>query len=215
MNRLTSLAFAAGMMASGMTQATVIFDYDTVATGALPVSDASWLTATITNDGSGVKIDLDVSLETTGEFIGDVFFNLDTSFDNKSVLAAGNGVEWTYWSNHYTGGTGVKFDLDAADLINGSHVMNGVQTFSILLANLQESNFVASDGWWTMAHVQGIGEDGCSGWIGDSVVSRANNVTGHGDENCGAPNEVPEPGTLGLLGLGLAGLGIARRKQAV
>jgi hypothetical protein len=50
--------------------------------------------------------------------------------------------------------------------------------------------------------------DGCSGWVSDGQLK--GNATDSG--TCGA-TQVPEPGTLFLFGMGLAAIGLSRRRE--
>lgn len=74
--------------------------------------------------------------------------------------------------------------------------------------SIADFNFLSADTdgnhthWTSAAHVQGIGPNGDSGWIG-----------GIGEcQDCG---KVPEPASLSLLGLGLIGMATVRRRRIV
>ena len=201
--------------------ATTIYDYDTVATGAMPNSTMPWLTATLSNgvlDGvAGVSMQLDVTLDQAGEFVRSLLFNLDEGSQLGNIVQTGGSsiVQWDTATNpgdFAGGGQGnFKFNLEGFE---NDQTLTGTNSWMFFFAGLQEEDFwnTNGNGWWTMAHVQGVGEN-CSGWIGDNsgannAGSGGNNVT---DTSCAStPPEVPVPGTLGLLGLGLAALGSVR-----
>jgi hypothetical protein len=97
----------------------------------------------------------------------------------------------------------------------------GVQNYSIAAAN--QINVLAGDviGWW-FGSGQGVIDysngNGLTQWkyegahinVGDDVTFSGSGARTYSIE----ATYVPEPGTLALLGLGLAGLGFARRKKA-
>jgi hypothetical protein len=92
------------------------------------------------------------------------------------------------FASRFTAGETLVFDLECTNL--SATCLSGITASSF--------DFTSATGggqgtFHAAAHVQGIGEGGeDSGWIGDT--------------------EVPEPGALGLLGLGLLALGIRLRR---
>lgn len=108
----------------------------------------------------------------------------------------------------------VSFNLFGLDFLTG----NQSDTDSV--------SFVADDVIGFVALVGGVNQfcynvsgSTCAGGDFDTIVGEsgiATGASGHGPAEFtrSVPVSVPEPGTLALLGIGLAGMGLARRRKA-
>lgn len=138
--------------------------------------------------GNGLESTATFKFENGGTY-GD---DLDVDFGRYE-----DEIEWEAWTNDTGGVDGIDFTIDnSLEILEfnlGSSLFSGLSEFSSP-EGTAASNIYIGDSFATP----------------DVFVFKARN----GDTYQSFEVSVAEPGTLALLGLGLAGLGFARRKQA-
>jgi len=186
-----------------------------VYTGFTPDGSAPWLTATFTQTGADAGTltltsllggsDFLQGLENSHAAIGWAFY-LNQSLSGLScssgACASNNALfGGSYNSGPVPGVFNLAFGWSSGSRFDGTDSAVYDLTFaSALTGNPFSAN--GSD-WWSVAHVQGIGTNGsCSGWI----VSGTGTL-GSGSGACGGTHEVPEPGALGVFGMGILLIG--------
>lgn len=196
-------------------------DLGKVFTGYTPDGAPWWLQATFTYDGSSNTgiLDLTSNLQ-DADFVGSggfngLGFNLAGNTLNDYSFVSGTQASSVSIGSYTAPPAGLgMFNLNFQwNQASGTFTGNDTAEYTLTFANvLTASPFVANaDGWTAYAHVQGITNmsDGatCSGWI---VNSDGTGTVGTQDGTCGGtppPTNVPEPGALGIFGLGVLLLG--------
>lgn len=194
---------------------TQTIDLDTVYTGSIPTGSAPWLSATFmeTSSTSGT-LTLNSLLDSTdfvqggknkNATVGWAFY-LDSGPSSVSC-DSGNCADNEFFGDEYNSGPvpgdfNLSFSWDPNDRFMGADTATYTLDFGSAPAG---SPFALNDsGWTSVAHVQGIAPNGCSGWI---VAGSGNGA--NGGTPCGDPStDVAEPSSVSLFAMMLAGIGL-------
>jgi hypothetical protein len=199
---MSAAAIALSVYAGGASATTV--NVNQVFTGATPDGSPPWLVAVFTQTGTNTGTlvltshltgtDFLQGLESSHAAVGWAFY-LDQSVSALTCTSGtcGNSNSGFNAGGFNTGPVGDIFNLGFGWDVHNRFGAGDTATYDLTFDNpLSGDPFVANgDGWSSVAHVQGIGPNGDSGWIvsGGTVV-------------------VPEPSELGLFGLGALVIGL-------
>lgn len=200
---LMSAAAIALFVHAGGASATTI-NVDQVFTGTTPTGSPPWLVATFTQTGSNTGTlvltshlsgsDFLQGLSSSNGNVGWAFYlNQTVSAFTCTSGTCGNANSGFDAGGFNTGPVGDIFNLAFGWDSSNRFEAGDSATYDLTFASaLSGDPFVANgDGWSSVAHVQGIGTTGDSGWI-----------------VAGPPVSVPEPAGLGLFGVGVLLVGL-------
>lgn len=197
-------------------------------TGSQPDGNPAWLVATFNQTSSTtgtltLTSDLNGSdflqgLESSNSAIGWAFFvnqavtgitctsgdcaNSNSGFNAITTNSKGN-LTGGFNAGPVPGGFNLAFGWDVGSrFLEGSSAIYQL-TFSAPFTGSPIT--YNTDGWSSVAHVQGIGNGSCSGWIVAGKGTDAQGITAPCTNS--PPVSVPEPRQLGIFGLGLLLIG--------
>ena len=230
---VTFVAWASASPASALT-----FTLDTLFSG--PGDPSGDVTVTITDIAGGVSLTFDASALTGTEFVTEWDLSIDPFVDPLTFTYVSGATATTS-----SGLDSFKADGDGFFDIqflfassSGSRLGSDFDTsvYTILGAGLDSADFLTASvgggkgGFFSAAHVQGVGTASCSGWIGDPADGQTSIP---GDPACGTTTTTttpstttttpttptgtgaaPEPTLLTLLGGGLLFAGRRLRRRA-
>jgi hypothetical protein len=207
--RLTAVLFSSLLLGS-VAQADLISFSDEFSGSGDTCGNVSCATLLVVQDGADVDFTLTSNLA-SGEFITGLYGNIDPFQLANSIFTNVDASAISGWS--LTGGLDCcKADGDgnfdyAWGFPTSGDVLEGTDVFSWTFQNISLADVM-----------QGLSQGGPEGKTGFNFALR---VQGLGAGNGGSgwfystpgTTTVPEPGTLALLGIGLLGMGLMRRRQ--